>query len=243
MASGEFDGCPDLTLRVGIDIDGTLADLAAAYHDVEHQLFGQGTGVESDETEIAEGERVQVMDDRTALASMRQQARRRDRVWQAIRQTDDFWLGLKPLEPGVIARLNELSLARRWEVVFVTQRPSTAGQTVQRQTQQWLMREGFEQPSVLTLAGSRGKAAAALELDVMLDDDSKNCVDVLSEPEKRCRPILVLRRPSASAAGTARDLGIGIVKTVGEALDLLETPPALTRPNVMQRILERLGVR
>ncbi len=235
-----------MTRRVGIDMDGTLADLSSAYHDLEHKLFGDpaaaisdDTG--SDDTEIEEGEQEQAAEAASALDAARRDARKRTLVWKAIRETEDFWLGLQPLEPGVVRRLHEASIAQGWEVFFITQRPSTAGQTVQRQTQQWLAREGFEMPSVLTLAGGRGKVAAALELDVLLDDYRKNCVDVLSEPDTRCRPILVLRTPSDFAETVARNLGIGVVRSVAEALALLQTPPDAPRPTAMQRVMERLG--
>ena len=230
-----------MTLRVGIDMDGTLADLSAAYRDLERALFGDRGAPVSDDAEIEEGEQEQAADGARALKAARRQARQRDLVWHAIRKTEDFWVGLQPLEPGVVRRLYEASITYSWEVSFITQRPSTIGQSVQRQTQQWLMREGFETPSVLTLAGGRGKVAAALELDVLLDDYPKNCVDVLSESNLRCRPILVLSKPSPSAEAVAKDLRIGVVRSVAEAIALLQTPPALSRPGAIQRIMEGLG--
>ena len=69
-------------------------------------------------------------------------------------------------------------LRHRWEVFFITQRPFTAGETVQRQTQRWLVAQGFDLPSVLVLHGSRGTAAAALRLDYHVDDRPQNCIDV-----------------------------------------------------------------
>ena len=69
-------------------------------------------------------------------------------------------------------------LRHRWEVFFITQRPFTDGETVQRQTQRWLVAQGFDLPSVLVLRGSRGAAAAALGLDYHVDDRPQNCVDV-----------------------------------------------------------------
>jgi hypothetical protein len=235
-----------MSLRLGVDLDGTLADLATAYRGVERALFGEPPPASAvadgdPDADAGDPEADAEAEAAAALAASRRHARRRDRVWQAIRETEDFWLGLKPIEPGVVARLHDLSLARGWEVFFITQRPATAGQSVQRQTQQWLAREGFDMPSVLTLAGARGRVAHSLELDALLDDHRKNCVDVLSESDARCRPILVLRRPSADDEAVARNLGIGVVRSVAEALALLDTPPDLPKPTAMQRIMERLG--
>ena len=59
-----------------------------------------------------------------------------------------------------------MMLRRGLEVFFITQRPATVGQTVQRQTQYWLRQQGFDLPSVLVISGSRGAAAGALRLDL-----------------------------------------------------------------------------
>lgn len=232
-----------MPLRLGIDLDGTLADLASAYHQIEHALpDASRPGSDADAADIEAGEAEQAAQPVDALAASRRQSRRRDRIWQIIRDTDDFWLGLAPIEPGVIARLHTAAVGRRWEVVFLTQRPSTAGQTVQRQTQQWLVREGFELPSVVTLTGSRGQAAVALELDVLVDDHRQNCVDVLADTRGRCRAFLLQRQPAEGAAAVAADLGFTVVGSVAEALDQIEMPSAPPRLNPFQRLRGRLGL-
>lgn len=233
-----------MSLRVGVDMDGTIADLSSAYHEVERRLFGArplpASPVPDDEA-LEESAQEEASAGRVALKAARHEAHERDQVWQAIRQTEDFWLGLRPLEPGVVRRLHEVSVHRGWEVFFMTQRPETAGQTVQRQTQQWLRREGFELPSVLTLSGGRGHAAAALELDVLLDDYPKNCVDVLSA--SRCRPLLVLRGESATTEAAAKPLGITLVRSVAEGVALLEASPGSSPDGVVRRLLGRFGLR
>lgn len=227
-----------MALRIGIDMDGTLADLSSAYREVERTLFidrDPQVSRGADDEEIEEGEQREASKGKGALKAARREARDRDLVWQAIRRTEDFWLALHPLEPGIVRRLSDVSTVHGWEVFFITQRPATAGQTVQRQTQQWLVREGFEMPAVLTLVGGRGKAAAALELDVLLDDYPKNCVDVVSE--STCRPILILRKPSASSEDAAKRLGIGVTRSIADALTFLETPGSVTKPNIVERVL------
>ena len=63
---------------------------------------------------------------------------RRDAIWRQIVATEDFWTTLQPLDPTAVRRIQDLMLRHRWEVVFITQRPATRGDTVQRQTQRWL---------------------------------------------------------------------------------------------------------
>ena len=98
--------------------------------------------------------------------------------------------------------------------------PLDQGETVQRQTQRWLVEHGFDLPTVIVHTGSRGELAAALELDVLLDDTVQHCVDVLSE--STAIQILVLRRDDPQTAATADRLVIRVVRSVAESLDYLE---------------------
>ena len=100
----------------------------------------------------------------------------------------DFWTTLQPLDPGAVRRIHELMIRYRWEVFFITQRPATEGQTVQRQTQRWLVEQGFDLPSVLVISGSRGAAAGALRLNYHVDDSAAEL------PRRR----LGIARPSAA---------------------------------------------
>ena len=63
-------------------------------------------------------------------------------------------------------------------VIFLTSRPETRGDTAQAQSHRWLANKGFLQPSVFVVHGSRGKIAASLALDVIVDDRPENCLDV-----------------------------------------------------------------
>jgi hypothetical protein len=133
-------------------------------------------------------------------------------------------------------------LRHRWEVVFITQRPATAGDTVQRQTQRWLVQQGFEMPSVLVISGSRGAAAGALRLNYHVDDSPQNCVDVLSDSS--ARPILIVRGNDEVKARQARKLGIGVAASISEALDLLEeASTARHLPNALERLAAKVGWR
>jgi hypothetical protein len=146
------------------------------------------------------------------------------------------------METGTVRRIYELMLEHRWEVFFITQRPDTVGDTAQRQSQRWLVEQGFELPSVLVLGGSRGAAAGALRLDYHVDDNAQNCVDVLSE--SKARPIWILPSGDATAAAKARNLGIGVVRTVGEAVAILEEASAARGDRgILQRLATLVGWR
>jgi hypothetical protein len=167
-------------------------------------------------------------------------AREQIRLWQAVRETANFWESLAEHEPGAVGRLQKLAQELRWDVLFVTQRPSTSGHTPQIQSQRWLRRHGFNLPSVYTTQGSRGRIAAALTLDAHIDDRLEHCVDVATESQ--AWPILVWRDHASfdHMTANAAKLNIAVVRTVGEALDKLEEADRTPAPKTQTGMLDRL---
>ena len=156
------------------------------------------------------------------------------------RDTPDFWQTLAPIDAAAVRRIHALMIRERWEVFFITQRPATDGATVQRQTQQWLVAQGFDLPSVLVINGPRGAAAGALSLDYHVDDSPANCVDVKSE--SRARPILIVEDDDPVSIASARRLGIGTAPHVGGALDILtQAAAAHGKRGVFQQLAQLVG--
>jgi hypothetical protein len=143
----------------------------------------------------------------------------------------------------VIQRLATLAIDRRWEIIFLTKRPETAGATAQIQSQHWLQSKGFTLPSVFVVQGSRGRIAAALGLDIVIDDRPENCLDVVVD--SKARAILVWREDQAQLPAAAQRLGIGVVTSVADCLDILTQVDAATRdePGVMTRVMRLLGLK
>jgi hypothetical protein len=222
-----------MTLRIGFDMDGVLADFASAFREIERELFGVDSGGAAQNTPEDESEQA-TNAAAPAAPSAREIERRRRAVWERIRSTQNFWTTLNPTEPAAVRRLHAQMLRHRWEVVFITQRPPTAGDTVQRQTQRWLVQQGFELPSVLVIGGSRGAAVHALRLTHHVDDSPQNCVDV--KTDSRAMPILVVRGEDP-AARQARSLKMGVASSIGECLGVLEN--LSSGPN--QSIVDRLA--
>ena len=192
-----------MSLRIGVDIDGVLADFRAAFH------AAAKTSLNRDVRDVDDPKSSEQLDDRDVR-----------RVWDYISRTTNWWMDLQPYEADQVARLYDLTRAASWEVVFVTNRPPSAGDSVQFQTQWWLERQGFYLPAVVTVPGSRGELANALRLDVLIDDLLRNCVDVVTG--SAAKAILMLRDNDETVKQHALNRGIGVVSTLADALPVLE---------------------
>jgi len=212
-------------MRVGFDLDGVLADLHAPFVKAAIGLFPEldSSAIKSADVGASPIDSGQSED--TSLVRPPQEKHvpltraQSDAVWHHLAAVEDFWEALDEIEHGAIARLAALADERRWEVLFITSRPRSAGRTVQRQSQRWLAKLGFSLPSVYVVHGPRGRIASALALDVVVDDRPENCLDIVLE--SKAAAILVWRGDSARIPASARRLGIAVVPSVAHCLDAL----------------------
>jgi hypothetical protein len=162
-------------------------------------------------------------------------------LWEHVAGIENFWSTLREIEPGSIARIAAIRNDHRLEVMFLTQRPDTAGEITQLQTQRWLQAHGFELPSVFVLRGSRGLAATALQMDVVVDDRPENCLEVATE--SKARALLVWREPIELLPPGAKRLGIEPVPSVMEVLRILEAMITTTpKPSFVARVRSVIGI-
>ncbi len=232
-------------MRIGFDLDGVLADLHTPFVQTAIKLYptldaravsAADVGASPpDDTREAPVDAPAPAGD---VALNREQTRA---VWKVLTGTPDFWAGLQEIEPRAIARLAELADARQWEVIFLTSRPKSAGRTVQRQSQQWLERNGFPQPSLFVVQSSRGRIADALQLDVVVDDRPDNCLDVVLE--SKAGAVLVWRGPQSTVPASAKRLGIAVVSTVSACLDaLVQAQESTAEGGVIDRLRRLFGL-
>lgn len=155
----------------------------------------------------------------SAPASLDLTTRQRSKLWRRVAGIENFWQTLAEIEPGAVKRLAAVSTHHRWEVIFLTRRPETAGLSAQAQSQRWLVSYGFERPSVYVVRGSRGRVAAALDLDVVVDDLPENCCDVVLE--SGARAFLIWRDRGRQVPATVDRMGVRVVGTIAECLERL----------------------
>ena len=235
-----------MPLRIAFDLDGVFADMDAELRRQAELLFGKtelpAAGAAATPTPDAAVPDVE--DDQPApeqspapfgFELTRRQA---SRLWRHVESIEGFWQSVKEIEPGAIARLAAIADELRWEVIFLTKRPPSAGATAQVQSQRWLASHGFALPSVYVVQGSRGRIAAALGLDVVVDDRPENCVDVLAD--SKARAILVWRRDKPSVPAAAERLGIVTVRSVGDCLDMLTQIDRGERRGIVDRLRQLL---
>ncbi|HEY2149921.1 MAG TPA: hypothetical protein VGH34_03885 [Vicinamibacterales bacterium] len=238
-----------MALRIAFDLDGVLADMDSELARLAESLFG--AQADSRPEDAPTGPRVETADpaatgapDSRVATGLSLTVRQQRQLWQQVESIDNFWESLAELEPGVIQRMATLATERRWELIFLTRRPESAGATAQVQTQRWLRAHGFALPSVYVVQGSRGRIAAALDLDFVIDDRPENCLDVIVD--SKARAILVWRSGEGQPAADAKHRGVGVVKTVAECLDILvqaDSPGGRDQSGVVNRVLRLLGLK
>ena len=250
-----------MPLRIAFDLDGVLADMERELVRQAETLFGEsitrrlqppaspvanaadGEATPPDTSADSQAAAEAAPDNVPPLLRLNMTSRQQRRLWRHVESIENFWETLVETEPGIIQRLSRVAADSRWEVIFLTKRPQSAGATAQTQTQRWLQSKGFPIPSVFVVQGSRGRIAAALGLDIVVDDRPENCLDVVVD--SKARAILVWRDDQKQLPAAAKRLGIGVVSSVAECLDILTQVDAGSRqPNgVMDRVKRLLGLK
>jgi hypothetical protein len=237
-----------MPLRVGFDLDGVLADLNGAlvrqarrtFPDIDLQAAPQVVDASPPSAPADDPDRDPAEVSPSSLALTSRQERQ---LWGEVKRIANFWETLDETEAGIVKRLADTARSERWEVMFLTSRPRTDGDVVQIQTQRWLRAKGFDLPSVFVVSTSRGKIAAALELDVVIDDRPENCLDIAID--SKARAILIWRGDQGAVPASARRLGIGGVPTVAACLDLLVEAgsPDAGQTSLVDRLKRLLGLK
>jgi hypothetical protein len=231
-------------LRIACDLDGTLAAMDAVLQREAERLFGEDVDIGS---ALQPGLRPSEVVSRDPSGGSGGGRRRRpldrreqDCLWNHVGDVVNFWETLPEIEPGAVARFADVAAEHGWEVLFLTQRPETAGRTAQVQSQRWLQAHGFHLPSVYVARQSRGRIAASLSLDFVIDDRPQNCIDV--SLDSNARPVLIWRDSAERLPSGVARLSIQVVATMADAIDQLRRrpTPSLSSPGLLGRLRQAL---
>lgn len=166
-------------MRVGLDIDGVLADFNQAYVatviDVTGKDLFPGPYGTFDITTWNYPE------------SYGYTATEVSKVWALIKESEGFWVNLRPYKEvqRIYQRLYDITCgAELHDVYFITSRP---GKSSKIQTEAWLAGGMQIQIPTVLISSDKGACARALNLDLYIDDRTENCADVVAlSPRTRC---------------------------------------------------------
>jgi hypothetical protein len=227
--------------RVAFDMDGTVADMHSVLRREAERLFGPhpDAGSRPAPRKVSQEVAAETGVPQIVAADIRNLTREQLRaLWDHVERIEDFWTTLPEMESGIVARIAATARARRWDVLFITTRPATAGDPTQLQTQRWLHTHGFEFPSVCVLERSRGRLASVLQLNAVVDDRPENCLDVAAD--SKARALLIWPGAPETMSQDLQRMGVKPMATIGAALDWLERFDDARRQSPVIRSVRKL---
>jgi hypothetical protein len=174
-------------MRIGIDIDGCLAEFNGAFLKLLEKLHGK-------DLKIPDGDWPTMWDwpHSPELAEQGLTRKTISKAWDEVcKPGSTFWLNLAPM-PEVYQVGLKLALleAGGHDIYFITTRP---GHKAKQQSADWLQRYMPIDPTVL-VSSEKGLCASGLELTHFIDDKPDNLRDVLRARGTKCKCYL-LKRP------------------------------------------------
>src|SRR5574341_2417645 len=115
-----------MSLRIGFDLDGVVADMDSALKRHEQRLFGNGpretsepNSSESAPNSLEPGEASE-NDEATDPVSVQMKEHglspsQRRRLWQKVESIENFWETIDEIEPGAVQAIADHTASRRWE--------------------------------------------------------------------------------------------------------------------------------
>ncbi len=164
-------------MRIGLDVDGCLADFNKAYIQLVKEVSGKDLfGPNYVPTTWAYPEEVGYSAETVQAA------------WDTIMTNKSFWFTLEPLD-GMFEFLEWIGRDDHdivHDLYFVTSRP---GAMAKLQTEAWFAQ--WDIPSTVLISSDKGLCCAALKLDVMIDDKLENISDIVLTSGCKTRPYLL----------------------------------------------------
>jgi 5' nucleotidase, deoxy (Pyrimidine), cytosolic type C protein (NT5C) len=186
--------------KVGIDVDGVLANFGAAFVDISNKIY-------PGRVERGWVPRDWGFDGKFTPAEI-------DKIWERIRATPNFWLSLSAYPDNIGALARWLAGHKNQDVYFVTSRADTAGMSVANQTELWIRSCGISKfdnyLGVMVVPNSEEKAtlyqAAGIEWSIDDKPETVQACDLLHPLLAKHRAYL-LDRPWNQGARVEHRIG------------------------------------
>lgn len=191
-------------MRIGVDVDGVLADFNESFIDTVKRLTGRdlfGAGYVPTTWNYPE-----------AVGYTGPEV---TQVWDTIKANPTFWLSLRPYWDAMTALEQLRVMSVEHDLYFITSRP---GVKAKHQSEVWLATHSGDfawNPTVL-ISSEKGKCAKALHLDYYVDDRYENVQDVVSETRGRTFAYMVDRPWNQSVPMEPRRVG-----SISDFLDII----------------------
>lgn len=166
-----------MSLKIGFDVDGILADFNSSYVKRVIQV--------TDQDKFPDGDPNNYIKTWYYVTDQFGYTKAQDKeVWKSITSDPTFWIDVIPYPD---AKETISKLADLWddgnEIYFITNRP---GIKTKLQTEQWLINLGTGILPTVIVSEEKGLNARALKLDFYIDDKNENCTDVRDHSTTNC---------------------------------------------------------
>lgn len=158
-----------MSLRIGLDIDGVLADFNTPFVQILEEESGRKLPAVS--------ETFPHTWHYPAALGISPEVEKK--CWDRVKASPDFWRTI-PAYDEAEPFLRDLAqtYAMSDEIYFITTR---VGAQVKQQTEEWLIENGFDFNVTVLVTASKGPVAKALKLTHFIDDKNENCLSVAAE--------------------------------------------------------------
>lgn len=154
-------------MKIGIDLDGVLADFIGGFRPICKEVSGKPCEGDQGSWDFSNW-------------GLTKQERRK--AWEQACKVFNFHLSLKPLPDVLRGHLEQFS--HEHTLFFLTSRVKTPGFSVEKQTAAWLVRHLYVEYPTVIVGPHKGELAAALRLDAFIDDKPKNLYDVATQSSR-----------------------------------------------------------
>lgn len=155
--------------RIGVDLDGVIADFSFRFSQVLRKLYGDHLPIVTDNRSIKH------WDWYLWYPITKEEY---DRAWNHILKNEvDFWESLPILNKNEWYSIKELMLYDNIDVYFITSRAKTPGKSIITQCINWLEMSGWNNPQVI-VSDEKEYIVKYLKIDYFVDDKKENCEDV-----------------------------------------------------------------